>query len=139
MNIIIELGTSSTIPLSSSPVRISGFHPDDPGSNPGNGNFYLVSLFFAFFFSVTVYLHFLLWHTTVSMYSYCSQRFFLSLFIYIFTQTHLFFSLLCIGWRTGLFQCTVTATSVDEQQLNRLVKTSEDFISGRDDYTNIRR
>ena len=24
-------------PLSSSPVRIPGFHPGDPGSNPGNG------------------------------------------------------------------------------------------------------
>ena len=29
----------STIPLSSSPVRIPGFHPGDPGSNPGNGTF----------------------------------------------------------------------------------------------------
>ena len=26
-----------TIPLSSSAVRIPGFHPGDPGSNPGNG------------------------------------------------------------------------------------------------------
>ena len=30
----------STHPLSSSPVRIPGFHPGDPGSNPGNGIFF---------------------------------------------------------------------------------------------------
>jgi hypothetical protein len=29
-------------PLSSSPVRISGFHPDDPRSNPGNGRKFLL-------------------------------------------------------------------------------------------------
>jgi hypothetical protein len=35
-------------PLSSSPVRIPGFHPGDPGSNPGNG-----IIFFFFFVSVS--------------------------------------------------------------------------------------
>ena len=29
-------------PLSSSPVRIPGFHPGDPGSNPGNGNDFIL-------------------------------------------------------------------------------------------------
>jgi hypothetical protein len=38
MHVYIEVSSSSPNPLSSSPVRISGFHPDDPGSNPGNGN-----------------------------------------------------------------------------------------------------
>ena len=41
----------SSNPLSSSPVRIPGFHPGDPGSNPGNGiNFlFLLSFFFCVF------------------------------------------------------------------------------------------
>jgi hypothetical protein len=30
------------VPLSSSPVRIPGFHPDDPGSNPGNGTIFII-------------------------------------------------------------------------------------------------
>ena len=38
------MGLQSINPLSSSPVRISGFHPDDPGSNPGNGNSYFAKM-----------------------------------------------------------------------------------------------
>ena len=37
-------------PLSSSPVRIPGFHPGDPGSNPGNGSFLFHILLFQCFF-----------------------------------------------------------------------------------------
>ena len=81
---------STSNPLSSSPVRIPGFHPGDPGSNPGNGIFlfsrsvYFVSYMFTphhFFFLVTVHLHvtqvyFFLsarrqW--MISMHSYCKQ------------------------------------------------------------------
>jgi hypothetical protein len=39
----IKVDAAVTYPLSSSPVRIPGFHPGDPGSNPGNG---MVLIFF---------------------------------------------------------------------------------------------
>jgi hypothetical protein len=38
--LLTESSYKNKNPLSSSPVRISGFHPDDPGSNPGNGIFF---------------------------------------------------------------------------------------------------
>jgi hypothetical protein len=97
------------------------FTQTDPGSNPGNVNFFILFSFFLRFFFVTVHLHFFtLAHyrfkctvTATSVFScHCSSTFLLKL-----TS---FFPLLCIGWRTGLFQCTVTATSVDEQKVWQL-------------------
>jgi hypothetical protein len=40
--LVVESSYKNNNPLSSSPVRISGFHPDDPGSNPGNGIFFFI-------------------------------------------------------------------------------------------------
>ena len=41
----------TTNPLSSSPVRIPGFHPGDPGSNPGNGTLFKFVFLPVFFLS----------------------------------------------------------------------------------------
>ena len=38
----VSSGAFPVDPLSSSPVRIPGFHPGDPGSNPGNVRFFAV-------------------------------------------------------------------------------------------------
>jgi hypothetical protein len=48
----------ATNPLSSSPVRISGFHPDDPGSNPGNGTIFVFCVMIYLFIFLFVFLPF---------------------------------------------------------------------------------
>jgi hypothetical protein len=143
--ITLQLGILSTVPLSSSPVRISGFHPDGPGFKSRQWKFfYLVFLFFAFFFRHCPSTFFYSGTLPFQMYSYCNQRFFLSLFIYIFTQAHLFFSPplhRLAHWTISMYsncnQCRWTEGLATKKE--SLVKTSEDFISGRDDYMDIRR
>ena len=47
----IKLRIPTSNPLSSSPVRIPGFHPGDPGSNPGNGTLFKFVFLPVFFLS----------------------------------------------------------------------------------------
>ena len=83
----------ATVPLSSSPVRIPGFHPGDPGSNPGNGNLFAPPTFNYFspslsrFFSFTFTLHRFL-HLTLS--DYCKKKLYPIIFASPF---HVFFSI----------------------------------------------